>query len=114
MITRFAELSGDKGRHHMAPDAQGRIMAHGLLTATLPTELGGQMDYMAQTMHFEFLGAVYAGDELECVGVVASAAKKPLSWRVSFTFEVRNQDGRLVLRGTTAGVILRGPARTRP
>lgn len=110
-IVRFAELSGDKGRHHMAPDASGRIMAHGLLTATLPTELGGSLNYMAREMHFEFVGAVYAGDALECVGVLESAAEKRLSWRVTFSFEVKNQSGAVVLRGTTAGVILKN-ART--
>ncbi|MBI5202250.1 MAG: dehydratase [Elusimicrobia bacterium] len=114
MIERFAELSGDKGRHHLEADAQGRVMAHGLLTATLPTELGGRLDYMAQEMLFEFVGAVYAGDELECTGVVESAVKKPLSWRLSFSFRVVNQDGKLVLKGTTAGIVLRDPARARP
>ncbi|MBI4348281.1 MAG: hypothetical protein HY553_15680 [Elusimicrobia bacterium] len=106
-IARFAELSGDKGRHHLVPDAEGRLRAHGLLTATLPTELGGRLDYMAREMRFEFVGAVYAGDALECVGVLETAVEKPLSWRVTFSFEVKNQEGTLVLRGTTAGVILK-------
>ena len=31
-IETFAELSGDKGSHHVNPDAEGRIMVQGLLT----------------------------------------------------------------------------------
>jgi acyl dehydratase len=31
-IRDFARLSGDAGTHHLQPDAQGRLMAHGLLT----------------------------------------------------------------------------------
>jgi len=31
-IRLFAELSGDKGTHHVTADDRGRIMAHGLLT----------------------------------------------------------------------------------
>ena len=37
-IRLFARLSGDVGEHHLVPDAKGRLMAHGLLTATLPTK----------------------------------------------------------------------------
>jgi 3-hydroxybutyryl-CoA dehydratase len=40
-IRLFASLSGDEGAHHLVADAQGRLMAHGLLTATLPTKIGG-------------------------------------------------------------------------
>jgi 3-hydroxybutyryl-CoA dehydratase len=40
-VELFAKLSGDKGEHHMKPDGQGRVMLHGLLTATVPTKLGG-------------------------------------------------------------------------
>lgn len=106
-IRAFAELSGDTGRHHMEPDAKGRLMAHGLLTATLPTMLGGKLNFMAREMHFEFLKGVYAGDSLACLGTVESAELKPLSWRVAFRFEIRNQAGELVMRGSSAGVILR-------
>lgn len=106
-IRRFAELSGDTGRHHMEPDEKGRLMAHGLLTATLPTMLGGKLNFMAREMRFEFLKGVYAGDTLTCLGTVESAERKPLSWRVAFSFDIRNQAGELVVRGSSAGVILR-------
>ena len=82
-------------------------MAHGLLTATLPTKLGGDMNYIARTMNFEFVKAVYAGDELTCVGTVVSAIAQSVRYKVSFAFEIKNQDGEIVLRGTTAGQILR-------
>lgn len=106
-IARFAELSGDRGRHHLEGDASGRLMAHGLLTATMPTKLGGDVDYMASTMTFDFLKPVYAGDALTCDGVVESAAVQTSRFKVRFAFEVRNQDGVLVLRGTSAGSVRR-------
>ena len=40
-IETFASDSGDKGSHHIHPDAEGRIMVQGLLTASVPTKLGG-------------------------------------------------------------------------
>jgi acyl dehydratase len=106
-VRRFAELSGDRGRHHLERDAQGRLMAHGLLTATLPTKLGGDVHYVARTMQFEFVRAVYAGDTLTCEGLVVSAAVQSARYRVRFSFEVRNQSGEVVLRGATSGSVAR-------
>lgn len=44
-INLFARLSGDEGEHHLVPDEKGRLMAHGLLTATLPTKIGGDINF---------------------------------------------------------------------
>ena len=106
-VARFAELSGDRGRHHLERDEKGRLMAHGLLTATLPTKLGGDMNYVARTMVFEFVKAVYAGDTLTCEGVVLSSAVQSARYKIRFSFEVRNQDGEAVLTGTSSGQIKR-------
>ncbi|MFI5363788.1 MAG: hotdog domain-containing protein [Elusimicrobiota bacterium] len=106
-VARFAELSGDRGRHHLERDERGRLMAHGLLTATLPTKLGGDMDYIARTMEFEFLKPVYAGDVLTCDGAVVASAAQSARYKVRFAFEVRNQDGELVMRGNSAGQVAR-------
>ncbi|MBI3554206.1 MAG: dehydratase [Elusimicrobia bacterium] len=108
-ILRFAELSGDKGSHHLERDPQGRLMAHGLLTATLPTKLGGDLDFIARTMHFEFLKAVYGGDELTCRGIIESVIAQSTRLKVKFLFEITNQLGELVLKGDSAGQILRKP-----
>ena len=106
-VARFADLSGDRGRHHLERDERGRLLAHGLLTATLPTKLGGDMNYMARTMTFNFLKPVFAGDTLACDGVVVSAAVQSARYKVRLSFEVRNQDGVIVLPGTTSGQIKR-------
>lgn len=108
-VRSFAELSGDKGVHHVVPDEQGRLMAHGLLTATLPTKLGGDLNYIARTMTFEFLRPVYAGEELVCVGVVDEVAPEPRRLRVKLSFTVTNPKGKTVLKGVSAGVIYSQP-----
>lgn len=105
-IRRFSELSGDKGAHHLQPDTQGRLMAHGLLTATLPTKLGGDLDYIARTMRFEFSRPVYSGDLLTCRGTVASVVRQSTRLKVRFLFEILNQKGEPVLKGETQGQIL--------
>jgi acyl dehydratase len=93
-IRAFAELSGDKGAHHLVPDDKGRLLAHGLLTATLPTKLGGDLNYIAGTMNFEFLRPVYAGEALVCLGLVEEVVPEPKRLRVKFSFVVRTPGAR--------------------
>src|SRR5712691_12526440 len=65
-IRLFATLSGDEGEHHLQPDTQGRLMAHGLLTATLPTKIGGDLNFIAREMTFQFHRPVFVGDTVQC------------------------------------------------
>jgi 3-hydroxybutyryl-CoA dehydratase len=48
----FTEVSGDEGIHHITPDEQGRLVVQGLLTATLPTKVGGDHNVLARTVNF--------------------------------------------------------------
>jgi 3-hydroxybutyryl-CoA dehydratase len=54
-VELFTKLSGDEGIHHLSPDEQGRLVVQGLLTATLPTKVGGDHNVLARNMKFEFL-----------------------------------------------------------
>lgn len=105
-IEGFAALSGDRGAHHLQRDGQGRLMAHGLLTATLPTKLGGDLDFMARTMRFDFQRPVYSGDILTCKGTVASVVRQTRRLKVRFLFEIVNQRAEVVLKGESQGQIL--------
>jgi acyl dehydratase len=104
-VRAFAELSGDKGAHHMEADSQGRIMVQGLLTATIPTKLGGDMNYIARHIIFDFVRPVFAGDTITCEGTVEKVEPAEGRLNVSLSFVCRNQDGKEVLRGTTEGII---------
>lgn len=104
-VAAFAELSGDKGTHHVKPDSQGRIMVQGLLTATLPTKLGGDMNYIARELFFEFLRPVFVGDIITCEGMVSRVEQGDRRLNVSISISCKNQDGNLVLRGKTRGII---------
>src|SRR5258706_7449348 len=70
-IRLFNEVSGDQGVHHVTPDERGRLMIHGLLTATLPTKIGGDMNFIASDMKVQFLLPVFAGHTVSCVLNVA-------------------------------------------
>ncbi|HUE83965.1 MAG TPA: MaoC family dehydratase [Pyrinomonadaceae bacterium] len=107
-IRLFASLSGDTGQHHLMRDKQGRLMAHGLLTATLPTKIGGDMNFIARELEFEFHRPVFAGDTVLCeVTLVALDQSEPDSefTRVESKWVCRNQHGKEVMTGAARGVV---------
>lgn len=106
-VLRFAELSGDRGVHHVAPGEAGRLMLHGLLIATMPTKLGGDLNFIARKMDFDFLSPAYTGDRLVCCGKIEAVQERRARWKVGFSFEVTNQNGKAVMRGKSSGTILR-------
>jgi 3-hydroxybutyryl-CoA dehydratase len=44
-VEMFTKVSWDEGNHHIHPDELGRLVIQGLLTATLPTKIGGVTMY---------------------------------------------------------------------
>ncbi|HKF36963.1 MAG TPA: enoyl-CoA hydratase, partial [Ktedonobacteraceae bacterium] len=74
-VRLFGRLSGDLGIHHVEADEQGRLMVQGLLTATLPTKLGGDMNYIARELVFEFLRPVFTGDTIRCESTITHFEK---------------------------------------
>jgi acyl dehydratase len=106
-VRRFARMSGDEGAHHMQPDAAGRLMVHGLLTATLPTRVGGQIDYVAREMSFEFLRPVFTGELIVCEMTIISVEDQADRARLELTVVCRNPAGREVLRGRSRGIVLK-------
>jgi acyl dehydratase len=103
-VDAFTKLSGDVGQHHRTPDAEGRVMVHGLLTASLPTQVGGALDFIAREMVYEFVRPVFTGDTLEAVVEVIEADDQSPQ-HVVMDAVVRNQHGKEVLKGRTNGVI---------
>jgi 3-hydroxybutyryl-CoA dehydratase len=104
-IRLFAQLSGDQGAHHFIPDAQGRLMAHGLLTATLPTKIGGDLNLIARELVFRFQRPVFAGDTIECVVTLTSAVPGDGFINVESEWRCTNQHGKEVLTGGGSGII---------
>src|SRR5688500_19202047 len=107
-IRLFARLSGDEGEHHHVPDAQGRLMAHGLLTATLPTKIGGDLNLIAREMTFRFHRPVFAGDTIECVVTLTAAVPGDGYLSIESKWRCTNQHGKEVLTGGGGGIIKQG------
>ena len=104
-IRLFNGVSGDEGVHHVTPDEQGRLMVHGLLTATVPTKIGGDMNFIAREMKFQFHRPVFAGDTVRCVVTVAEVEPAPQYTNVRTDFVCRNQHGKDVMTGYAEGII---------
>jgi acyl dehydratase len=104
-IRLFNKISGDEGIHHVRPDEQGRLMVHGLLTATVPTKIGGDMNFIAREMKFQFHRPVFAGDTVTCVGTVVEFEPSEQYTTVRTDFVCLNQNDKEVMSGYAQGII---------
>lgn len=104
-VRQFADLSQDEGYHHLVEQQDGRLMVHGLLTATMPTKIGGDMDYVARSMTFEFPRPVYTGETITCEVTVEDVDETGDRVELSAAFVCTNEDDEVVLRGDSEGVV---------
>ena len=80
-------------------------MAHGLLTATIPTKIGGDMNFIAREMTFLFQRPVFSGDTIICEVTVSSLEPAEQLIKIETTFVCRNQHGKEVMTGIARGLV---------
>ncbi|WP_339149513.1 MULTISPECIES: MaoC family dehydratase N-terminal domain-containing protein [unclassified Sutcliffiella] len=102
---QFGEVSGDQGKHHVEKDEHGRLMVHGLLTASIGTKIGGDLNYIAREMNMEFLRPVFTGDTITCEATLTNVQQQEGYKQVSVTSIYTNQKGKQVLLGNSKGII---------
>lgn len=85
-------------------------MVQGLLTATMPTKIGGDNHVLAHSMKFEFRQPVYTGEPITCTSTYDTVVER--DDRYEFTSDVvcENTAGKAVLDAT----IERGASGKRP
>lgn len=103
-VRQFADLSGDTQPQHVEPDEDGRLMVHGLLTATLPTTIGGDLEVLAHEMDFTFERPVYTGEAVTCRWTTESVEERPDRYDVAASVVCR-RDGDVVLTGDVTGLV---------
>ena len=89
----------------MDADEKGRLLVHGLLTATLPTKIGGDLNFLAQEMIFQFVRPVYTGDTIRCEVTLTRLEKEEGHTRLDSEWVCTNQRGKEVLLGNSTGII---------
>jgi len=104
-VRRFADLSGDAQPRHLEPDEEGRVMVQGLLTATLPTKIGGDNEVLGRRFEFEFVEPVYTGERIVCTATYETVDERADRYDLSWAIDCENGDGETVLRGTVDGVV---------
>ncbi|MFD2129746.1 MaoC family dehydratase N-terminal domain-containing protein [Pseudogracilibacillus auburnensis] len=102
---KFADLTGDKGKHHIERDEKGRLMVHGLFTASIATKIGGDLNYIARDMFFEYIRPVFTGDTIQCELSITNVEQMEGYKKLEIQSTFCNQDGKEVLIGTSKGII---------
>ena len=105
-VQTFADLSRDEQPIHTDPDDDGRLVVHGLLTATLPTQIGGELEVLARSMEFEFLAPVYTGETIRCAVTTTSVDAREDRYDIETDIVCRRvADDAVVLRGGFEGLV---------
>ena len=107
----FADLSRDYNPVHFddrfaeVRNFRGRI-CHGLLVASLLTEIGGQIGWLASGMNFRFKKPVYFGDTIECHFTITELDERN---RAKAEAVFKNQQDEIVLEAHLTGIIPGAP-----
>jgi len=104
-VESFIEISGDRNQQHITPDDKGRVVVHGLLTATLPSIVGGRLGVNGRVFHVEWLKPVYSDDEISCTLTLDKLEHQEARTKITASFEMLNQNGEKVAVGYFFGLM---------
>ncbi|MGG0241037.1 enoyl-CoA hydratase [Bacillus rhizoplanae] len=104
-VLQFGRFSGDQGRHHIERDEKGRLMVQGLLTASIGTKIGGDVNYIAREMVSEFIRPVFTGDTITCEITLTNVEQMEGFKKVEIKSVYRNQNRKEVMLGSSHGII---------
>ena len=104
-VRRFAAVSGDAQARHTEPDDDGRLLVHGLLTATLPTVTGGDFEVLAREMTFEFVRPVHTGEPITCRSTFETVEERADRYDLQMDAVCEDGDGEVVLRAAIDGLV---------
>ena len=106
-LLNFARISRDYNPVHFdsrfakARNFSGPI-CHGLLAASLITEIGGQIGWLASGMKFQFKRPVYVGDTVTCTLRITAIDQ---NGRAKASAIFVNQDGLAVIEAEIHGIV---------
>lgn len=84
-------------------------ICHGLHVASLLTEIGGQIGWLASEMNFRFKKPVYCGDTIQCCFTITELDDRN---RAKAEAVFQNQHGEVVIEAYVRGIVP-GPAERR-
>jgi acyl dehydratase len=106
-VIRFARISRDYNPVHFdARFAKAKNFSapicHGLLVASLATEIGGQIGWLASAMNFRFRGPVYVGETITCSWVMTAIEQ---NGRAKASVTITKEDGATVIEAEISGIV---------
>jgi 3-hydroxybutyryl-CoA dehydratase len=110
----FADISRDYNPVHFdhrfaqVKNFHGRI-CHGLLVASMLTEIGGQMGWLASGMQFRFKKPVYFGDTIACRFTITELDDRN---RAKAEAVFTNQQDEIVIEAYVTGITPHSPHQT--
>lgn len=110
-VREFASLSGDTQSRHTEPDEDGRLLVNGLLTATMPTKIGGDLGVLARAMSFEFVAPVYTGTTVTCTCTVTDAEERDDRYELAIDVHTEDESGATVMTGEVDGLVRKSERR---
>jgi acyl dehydratase len=106
-MLNFADITRDYNPIHFdnrftrIKNLDGRI-CHGLLVGSILTEIGGQIGWLAASMHFRFKKPVYFGETIQCKFTITDIDHKN---RAQAQAVFRNEDNDIVLETDLTGIL---------
>jgi acyl dehydratase len=106
-MVQFADITKDYNAAHFddrfaaVKNLRGRI-CHGLLVASMITQVGGQIGWLASRFDLRFMKPVYFGDTITCCLTLDDIDEK--GWAKA-TAVYQNQEGTIVLEAYLEGVL---------
>jgi len=106
-VALFARISRDYNPVHFdARFAKAKNFSapicHGLLVASLATEIGGQIGWLASSMNFRFKGPVYVGETITCTWVMTAIDQ---NGRAKASVTTTKEDGAAVIEAEINGIV---------
>jgi len=106
-VIRFARMSRDYNPVHFdARFAKAKNFSapicHGLLAASLVTEIGGQIGWLATAMDFRFKAPVYVGETITCNWVITAIDQKG---RAKTSVTITKEGNVTVIEAEIGGVV---------
>ena len=106
-VNRFAEVTRDYNPIHFddrfasVKKFDGRI-CHGLLVASLLTEIGGQIGWLASGMHFQYKKPIYIKDTITCYFTITQIDERG---RARADVIYKNQNDVTVIEAYLTGIL---------
>jgi len=106
-VIQFAQISRDYNPVHFDARFAKALkfqepICHGLPAASLATEIGGQIGWLASAMNFRFKGPIYVGERITCSWLITAIDQND---RAKASVTITKEDGATVIEAEIEGIV---------